>query len=242
MDGKRFDQWTRLIAGGWRESRRSLLRLALSGLLSEAAVFALPQETRARCVKIRFRVFPEGRSVGTETLRLCRKNSDCKKKDKCCRANGVCCHKHEVCCKRGNVVGCCPKDSECCPESSDASCACCGDDGFGTLTKCCEGGCCARNDACCPLPQTCCPAGTHCPTDCPEGVEPCPFAQGCCCPITKHCCPPVSSIIGCCPIGTLCCGGGACNVEEHPGSPAIGCCCPEGTHCCLTGSGCCPDS
>jgi hypothetical protein len=241
MDGKRFDQWTRLIVGGWQESRRSLLRLALSALLSEAAIFAMPQETRARCVKIRFRVFPAGRSIGTEKLRRCRKNSNCKKKDKCCRANGVCCHKDEVCCKRGNVVGCCPKDSECCPESSDASCACCGDDGFGTLTKCCEGGCCARSDVCCPLPQTCCPAGTHCPTDCPEGVEPCPWAQGCCCPTTKHCCPS-GSVKGCCPIGTLCCEGGGCNEEEHPGSPAIGCCCPADTHCCLTGSGCCPDS
>src|SRR5215211_1500192 len=156
MDGKRFDQWTRIVAGeAGQQSRRGLLRLALAALLSEAAPILAPQETLAACVRIRSAEGTGSGVVGAARRRHCRRRPRCRGENICCLTGGakVCCRPDEPCCPENLGGGCCPAARPvCCPPGHE--CECCEE-------KCCKHACCAASDVCCNFirPTTCCPQG-----------------------------------------------------------------------------------
>ena len=225
MDGNRFDDLTRTLAGA--RSRRGILRLI--GLAFAAAG-----------------TIPRGADAA-----VCRPNGSlCRKPGECC--SGACMPdatgRGRCACAAGTVAcasGCCPicevsPNGTACPGGKCFDGECCNSGPFGGICDPNVGGplCCVGAEHCC---------GTECCVDC--FVEDDLSDQYLCCP-PQNLCPAGSTGTGaCCRDGETCietrpgayscvddrrvCGGGLCD-----GPCCNGVCCPDGRYC--SGGACVP--
>ena len=234
MDGRRFDEWTRLLT--LCSSRRATTGALAGGALASA--LGLLGASRAAAHKV-------GIAATCKN-----KGDDCDDDDECCSDN----------CRNGNCKCAgdgdfCDQDRDCCSNDCDNG-NCRDDDGGGGDCRnkgddcdddndCCSNDCRNGNCACagdgrrCDRDKDCCSndcdngfcddddggGGFQCGvTACREGWSCCPSSGvgRCYDPDFLHCCG-----VGICPNGWDCCG-------------FAGGCCTPGWHCCGNGR-CCPD-
>ncbi len=241
MDGHRFDELTRALAGSVprRTFFRAMLGLA-AGVSGATKVDARTSRTRPTIPP------PPPPDLCPGGVQKC--NGSCCPADQTC-CNGSCCVgtcENGVCCETGAIHcgnECCSAGTHCCGSICCASADLCSASG----NRCCDVGTSVCGEECCAAGQSCCD-GECCDGACYQEELCCPWdrevCQGTCCASGETCC----GVDGCCDgycfgEGQFCCVGQVDRCGDECCDTGTETCCTDesGQETCVPIGGCCRD-
>ena len=171
MDGKRFDEWTKIL--GASRSRRATLKTIAATMLAGAGL-VYREASAAQCLNPRHPCRSDSQCCNEQcdegSCRCTQLQQPCKKASHCCQRSALCGQVEKSECAADPGVCCQPPGFAC-----SSACDCCG------AVACTDGQCCAPAGEKCAEDNDCCGSGTcvrgHCCTP-PQGE--CDKDDDCC--------------------------------------------------------------